>query len=275
MTFTIEQKTLIAKARIEHAIRTYGDKISIACSFGKDSIVVLDMARQINPNILVVWSDTKVEHPLTYEYQKRITEKWKLNLIVAKAPQGVNFWSLARQYGLPEPRLKGKNRDPKCCSILKQKPAEEVYKALGIKCVMTGITADESRNRYMVMQRNAHRYQNEGVPSDDVEGKGCGAKYYNKTTGRWALHPIIDWTEQDVWEYIKTNNVEYNPFYDAYPNHRVGCVSCTAYTDWKKNMPIESPKTYRKVCNFTGQKQIFDYGLKLSDCKSTKQELVE
>lgn len=264
--FTIKQKTEIVKARIEHAIRSYGDKIAVACSFGKDSIVVLDIARQIDPNILVVWSDTKVEHPLTYEYQREVTGEWGLNLVIAKADKDTNFWTLARKYGLPEPRLKGTNRDPKCCEFLKQNPAEKIYKEMGIKCVMTGITAAESRTRFMVMKRNSNKAIAEGIPIDDVEGYGCGAKYFVKTTGRYALHPIIDWEEKDVWDYIRSNKVHYNPFYDKFPDHRVGCVSCTAYYDWKKNMPIESPQTFRKVCNFTGQKQLTDF-VKVDDAQ--------
>lgn len=256
----LDKKILISKMRIEHAIKTYGDKTAVACSFGKDSLVVLHMAHQIDPDILVVWSDTKVELPDTYAYQKMLTEKWKLNLRIARAPKGVNFWTIAREYGLPRPRLQGKNRDPKCCSILKQRPAELIYKELGIRCVMTGILAAESENRFMVMQRNANKAIAQGIAKDDVEGYGCGAKYYQKTTGRYALHPIIDWTEQDVWDYIRMNDLPYNPHYDKMPNGRVGCVACTAYYDWRKNMPLESPQTYRKVCRFMGQTILTDFG---------------
>jgi phosphoadenosine phosphosulfate reductase len=42
---------------------------------------------------------------------------------------------------------------------------------------------------------------------------------------KFVLNPIIDWTEQDVWDFIKKYKLPYNPLYDI-GYKRVGCVGC-------------------------------------------------
>ena len=244
----IEKLSAISLLRIQTAIQDFGgDKCAVACSFGKDSITVLHLALQIDPNINVVWCDTKCEHPETYKFAKMIINKWHLNIHIAKAPEGINFWTIAKENGLPGIRGEGTNRVPKCCQILKDNPSNEMYKELGIKCVMTGITSDESYQRFMLMQRNANKSQKQGIPKDDDAGFGCGARYYGKTVDRTTLMPIVDWTVSDVWNYHDYHDLPHCKVYDLNKNGRLGCLPCTAYRDWKKRMPIESPKTYERV----------------------------
>ena len=245
----IERMSAISTLRIKTAIRDFGaSKCAVACSFGKDSMVVLRMALDVCPEINVVWCDTKCEHPMTYEFAKRMIDEWNLNIHIARAPKGVNFWSIAKEYGLPGIRGEGKQRVPKCCQILKDKPADDMYRELGIKCVMTGVTADESRQRFMLMQRNANKAQANGIAKDDEAGYGCGARYYGKTVDRTTLMPIVDWRERDVWDFHKYREIPHCGIYDLKGcSGRLGCVPCTAYRSWTKNMPVESPKTYAKI----------------------------
>ena len=247
----LDKLVALSSLRIETAINDFGaERCAVACSFGKDSMAVLRLALDIDPNINVVWCDTKCEHPETYKFAKKIIAEWNLNITIAKAPQGVNFWSIAKQYGLPAIRGEGKNRVPKCCQILKDNPSNEVYRNLGIKCVMTGITADESHQRFMLMQRNANKAQSLGISKEDSAGFGCGARYYGKTVDRTTLMPIVDWSTSDVWDFHKMRNIPHCGIYDINKGGRLGCTPCTAYRDWRKRMPIESPKTYAKVCRF-------------------------
>lgn len=258
----LDKLIALSSLRIETAIKDFGvDKCAVACSFGKDSMAVLRLALDINPNINVVWCDTKCEHPETYKFAKKMIDDWNLNIHIAKAPQGVNFWTIAKKYGLPAIRGDGKNRVPKCCQILKDNPSDEVYRELGIKCVMTGITADESRQRFMLMQRNANKAQATGIAKDDPAGFGCGARYYGKTADRTTLMPIVDWTTADVWDFHLFRNIPHCPVYDINKTGRLGCTPCTAYRDWRKNMPIESPKTYEKVRKMLNMVNLDDFDL--------------
>lgn len=244
----LDKKIILSTVRLRTAIRDFGvDKCAVACSFGKDSMTTLRLALDIAPEINVVWCDTKCEHPLTYKFAKRMIDEWNLNIHIARAPAGVNFWTIADEYGLPGIRGDGKNRVPKCCQILKDNPAETMYRELGIKCVITGVTANESRQRFMLMKRNANKAQSEGIPEDDSAGFGCGARYFGKVKNRTTLMPIVDWTDKEVWDYLERYDVPYCPVYDLNGRSRLGCTPCTAYRSWRERMPLESPQTYAKI----------------------------
>ena len=255
-----EKKAQEAVIRIQHAIHVYGsDSVALACSFGKDSMLVLYLARKVCPDINVVWCDTKCENERTYKFQSEITKKWNLNLHIARAPSGVNFWSIAKEHGLPGIRGYGTNRVPACCQILKDGPAEEVYKKLGTKCVITGITAEESHQRFMLAKRNENKAQAAGISCDDPSGEGCGALYYGKTKDRWTLNPIVWMTEEEIWQCHKIFDIPHCGVYDLCKGARVGCDPCTAYKSWMDRMPIQAPKTFKRVRSMMGIVNLDDF----------------
>jgi phosphoadenosine phosphosulfate reductase len=209
-------------------------KCAVACSFGKDSIAVLHLVRQTYPDILVEFTNTGVEYPETIQFKNQLVEDWNLNIIEAKSDKWT-FWTLAEKYGWPPLRGNGKGtKDIKCCYYLKEIPAFKTFKEQGIELVFTGITSDESRNRLFLERR-------------------CGDYYFAKSQGLWKCHPIMSWTPEDVWAYIRENHIPYNPFYDRFPNQRVGCLPCTGHIGWEKKMADAFPKMYRKVQKMRGQ----------------------
>jgi len=85
---------------------------------------------------------------------------------------------------------------------------------------------------------------------DEKEGIGfCGQRYFAKSLGVWKLHPIAYWTEDDVFKYIKDNNIPLNPVYTKWNRlyKRCGCLPCTAYLDWEKKLSKSHPKLYRRI----------------------------
>ena len=82
-----------------------------------------------------------------------------------------------------------------CCVSLKEYGGEG-------RLVMTGIRKEESYRR---TKRNNF--------------ESCAKSY------KWFLHPIFDWSELDVWEYIKNNNIQYCKLYDE-GWKRIGCLFC-------------------------------------------------
>ena len=228
---------------IQQAIGRYGKHIAIACSFGKDSITILHMALKYDSNILVLFNNTKCEFPETIKYKNMLKELWNLNLI--EVPPLKTFWQCITEYGLPTVRKSGGkgSNSPKCCYYLKEKPAMLSYKKYGIIAILTGITADENINRKLLIAR----YNGSNQEKDEV--RFCGQRYYAKTQGLWKYHPIAYWTEKDVWNYIKRNNIPINPVYTKWNGiyNRCGCLPCTAYLDWEKKLPKSHPKLYRKL----------------------------
>lgn len=238
----LEQKLELARVRIRTALRDQGaDKCAVACSFGKDSMAVLHLVREMEPNILVEFTNTGVEFPDTLRHRDRVVKEWELNYVEAKSKDHT-FFELVEKYGFPSrSRLDPKSSGvPKCCEYLKERPAAEIYKQLGVKLIFTGITADESRNRWFLSKR-------------------CGNYYYAKTQDLWKCHPIMDWTTEEVWRYTRENGIPINPFYEKFPEQRVGCVPCTAYMSWEENMASAFPKMYSRVQRMRGQVLIDEF----------------
>jgi phosphoadenosine phosphosulfate reductase len=236
-----EKKVEISRTRIRAVLRDHNeDKCAVACSFGKDSMAVLYLVREVAPNILVEFTNTGVEFPETLQHRDRVVKEWNLNYVEAQN-HDTNFWKIVEEYGWPDIRWNGSrgSHGPKCCDLLKEQPAWECLNARGIKCIFTGITAAESRNRWMLQRR-------------------CGDYYYTKTQGFWKCHPIMDWTEEEVWQFTKENQIPVNPFYERCPNQRVGCMPCSGYLHWEAKMAEAFPKMYRLVQKRRGQVLIDD-----------------
>ncbi len=233
-------KVVIQRALSEHP----PSKCAVACSFGKDSMAVLHLVRQFEPNVLVVFCNTGVEYPQTLRFRDQIVKEWNLNYFEARPEKGITFWSIVKQYGLPTTRkAKGKDaksssgRIPRCCIQLKEKPGMKAYKDHNIELCFTGITAMESHNRAMLRGR-------------------CGDYYFAKIQGLWKCHPIMSWTEAEVYEYHKENAIPLNPLYTEFPGVRVGCMPCTSYLKWPEVMAKTTPKLYRYIQKMRGQQLI-------------------
>lgn len=204
--------------RIQGAIDRWGDDLYIACSFGKDSIVVLTLALQLKPDIMVLWNNTLNEHSETIKFAKQIINKYQLNFSEMRAM--VNFFEVTDELGLPTPT----NRS--CCDYLKLKPTLMHSKQLGLKAGLTGLRRDESRNR-------------ENLP---LEGPDT------QVNDNYRFNPIADWTELDVYNYHIKHNIPLNPLYmKGYL--RTGCQYCTLGTNFGglKVFKEAYPKKFAKL----------------------------
>lgn len=201
-------------------------KIVVGFSGGKDSTVVLDMARSIDQSIIGVFCNTGVEARTTYEYIKRCDN------IVWLKPE-MSFWKCIEKYGWPTMKGKGKNRTNHCCTLLKEKPMKKYIKEYNIDLVIDGLTADESRQRWMFLSH-------------------YGVYHYVKSWNVWKCHPIHDWKEREVWDYIRSKELDYNKGYDG-DMERSGCQPCTAYCTWKIQLAKENFGLYAKVQSMRSQ----------------------
>lgn len=205
----------------------------VACSFGKDSIVMLHLVRQINPNVKVIFSNTGVEFRETIQFKDFIVKEWNLNYTELKPIK--TFWQCVEEYGFPDLRYlseqrkkKQKKGTPKCCYYLKEKPAFDFYRQNGIKAVFVGLTWDESYTRRWRIIR-------------------YGDYYYSKKKRIYTVLPIAYWNTDEVWQYVRDHNLPINPAYEKYGVDRIGCITCTGYIGWKKEMARLYPKLYKKI----------------------------
>ncbi len=231
---------------IKQSIKKHGDNIVVACSFGKDNLVVLHMALKYNPNIKVIFENTGVEFPETIKFKDKIKKLWSLNLYETKPLK--TFWECIKEYGIPTMRKQGGkgSNAPKCCHYLKEKPSSILQKKLKIQAVITGLQACESRSRGLI----AMRYDNKKAPymsKDNIEF--CSQRWFTKSTEIWNYHPIMLWSTKQVWNYIKENNLPINEVYTKWKGlyKRCGCLPCTAYLDWEKKLGKSHPQLYRQL----------------------------
>lgn len=225
-----QAKSLIIKALL------HAKKPAVGFSGGKDSTVVLSLVRSIDPSVPAVFCNTGVEDVRTIEYVHRVP-----NLVELHPKKGVTFWTIAKTEGLPVQKGKGKTRENKCCHDLKDRPMKRYVKQEGIDLIFTGLTKAESWQRYMRLT---------------ADGPYCRVKsWYNI----WKCHPISDWSEEEVWEYIDGEGIDHNAVYRETGVDRVGCLPCTAYKIWKKNLRKQNPKMLRILLRMQKQSQLEDW----------------
>ncbi len=170
---TIVDKTEHAKQIISDAVKEYGDKVEVACSFGKDSMVVVHLALQVKPDIRIFTVMTPFKPKETFEYKDQMTQHYNLNIVEYMSKEKVDF------------DLPVTNPD-ECCRILKVEPTKEAVKNLD--AWICGLRNTEGRTR--------KNYQ-------EIEEKG----------GLIKINPILNWTELDIWRYIAINSIPVHPFY--------------------------------------------------------------
>lgn len=189
-------KDLPAEEVIAWAYDLFSEKLTYACSFGAEGIVLIDMISKIKPNARIVFLDTHVHFKETYELIEKVKQKYptleidmvqpELTLEEQKAEYGDKLWE---------------TQPDKCCEIRKNIPLKKALQ--GSDAWLSGLRREQSPTRA----------NTEFVNQDDKFQliKVC---------------PLIHWSWQDVWDYIDENNLPYNPLHDQqFPS--IGCAPCT------------------------------------------------
>lgn len=184
---------------LKEAIKRYAPKIVLACSFGAEDVVLVDMVHRIDPAIPLFYLDTDFLFPETYATRDRIIQQYALQ--PAQVLQVRSLLTPDQQAAQHGPALWSTEPD-RCCQLRKVEPLTRVLK--GYEAWITGIRRDQSPTR-----------ANAGLIEWD--GKFQLVK----------VNPLARWTWADVWTYIKVYEVPYNPLHDQnYPS--IGCTHCTA-----------------------------------------------
>lgn len=231
-----KEKLSLTEEVIKHHFEEFKtDKMVVAFSGGKDSTVVLYLLRKIDPEIPVVFNNTGVEYPETTEFVNFLEEEWDLNLYRG-VPYKKSFWDCIREYGFPRGKVKAEGGYARCCYYLKERPMQIMIQKYGWKGVYTGLTALESRSRMFHATRK-------------------GVCYHMKKWNVCKIQPILYWSEEEVWKFIQGRKIPYNKIYDK-GNDRCGCMPCTAFKTWEKQLSQANPKMYQLVQNMMGQRLI-------------------
>lgn len=180
---SITKKVSKAKSTIRRAVKLYGyDGIAIAWKGGKDTTTMMHIIYSMYGKIpfRVMFNDTTLEFKETYEFIKRVKQLWDLDLIVIKHTNGE-----LKKYEKAESQSAKKN----ILYLAKIHAIERALKKYEFKAFMLGIRKDEH-----VARKNETNFS----PRAD----------------HMRIHPMLDFTEEDIWTYIKQNDVPYSKLYD-------------------------------------------------------------
>lgn len=214
------------------------DRLAMLWSIGKDSTALLWLARKAffgHVPFPLVHVDTSYKIPSMIEFRDRLVREWKLELIVGK-----NVAAL--ESGVTYPN--GKATRVECCSALKKDALKQVLDKHHFTGVIVGVRRDEeptrAKERYF-SPRDKHMEWN--VADQPPELWDQFKTDFAKGT-HIRIHPLLHWTEVDIWEYIGQENIPIIPLYFANEKgeryRSIGCWPCT--------FPIKSnARTVREI----------------------------
>lgn len=186
---------------LAHALSEHN---SIAISFsGAEDVVLVDMASKIKPNVHVFCLDTGRLHTETYQFIEHVRKHYNITLEVL-FPNSDAVQKLVTEKGLFSFY---EDNHQECCGIRKVGPLRKHL--LGFNAWVTGQRKDQSPGT----RTNVPVVQNDKAFARP-----------NETLTKY--NPLMNWTSQDVWNYIRTENVPYNALHDrGYVS--IGCEPCT------------------------------------------------
>jgi phosphoadenosine phosphosulfate reductase len=186
-------RTLLKRAVVEYQDVVYSN------SLGAEAMVLTDIICNYVPQIGIFTLDTGRLHDETLALLDRLERRYHRRIEVFY-PQSEALEQYVRENGI-NGFYQGLEERQSCCGIRKVEPFKRAI--AGHKAWVTGVRREQS----------AERALGEAVAWDD--------RY-----GLWKISPMLDWTETDVWAYIKARNLPYNALHDkGFPS--IGCAPCT------------------------------------------------
>jgi phosphoadenosine phosphosulfate reductase len=173
--------------------------IAFACSFGAEDMVLLDAIARHARKIEVFTLDTGRLPEETHALFETVRDKYPI-AIRTYFPDASTVQAWVEQNG-PNAFYKSVAQRQQCCHIRKVEPLQRAL--AGKKSWVTGLRRDQSTAR-QTLEREA----------------------WDDANGLTKINPLLEWTNDDLWGYIKANNVPYNALHDrGYPS--IGCAPCT------------------------------------------------
>ena len=269
-------KIELSKKKIREFYEYFEGQVYVSFSGGKDSTVLLHLVRSIYPKVPAVFADTGLEYPEIKDFVKTIP-----NVIWVKPK--MTFKEVIEKYGYPviskdnskkiyeyrtgksqinKNRImfgdkKGNGKLPKkwrflleadfkisykCCDVIKKNPIKKYEKQSGNKGFVGNLVNESKLRKVTYLKR------------------GCNA--FNSK--RPISTPIAFWKEENIWGYIKENNLSYSKIYDMGVD-RTGCMFCMFGVHLEKGlnrfqrMKITHPKLWQYCIETLGCGKVLNY----------------
>ena len=184
-TMNRELESSNAERRVAWALENFPGRVVLTSSFGAQSAVCLHMVVAQQADIPVVLIDTGYLFPETYRFIDQLAERLALNLHIYRALHGP-AWQEARYGKLWEQGLDGIERYNR---LNKVEPMQRALKDLDAAAWISGLRRQQAKSRQhldVLLWRN----------------------------GRCKIHPLIDWTDRDVYRYLTQYGLPYHPLWE-------------------------------------------------------------
>ena len=180
------------RAILRWAFKQFAGGIVASSSFQTQSVALLHMISQETPDIPILFLDTGYHFPETLAFKDHLTELLSLKVIEV-------YPKKSREAGNNRKKELYRTNPDLCCKINKVRPFDKAIAPY--RAVIAGVRRDQTANRAKLAI---------------VELKG----------GRYQIHPMANWTERMVWQYLYDHNLPEHPlFKEGYKS--VGCAPCT------------------------------------------------
>ena len=186
----------------------FAPDIVLATGFGPEGVALMHMASEIRPETRVFYLDTDLLFPETYALRDELVRR--LGIRFERVPAGLSLGEQASRYG----EALWQSDPDSCCYLRKVVPQRDYLRSY--RAWITGIRRDQT-----IFRANA------------------GLVEWDNTNKMVKFNPLAAWTNEQVWDYIRANDLPYNSLHDqGYPS--IGCFPCT-----RAVAPGEDPRSGR------------------------------
>jgi sulfate adenylyltransferase subunit 2 len=212
----LESKSIYAIREAYSQFRNIG----LLWSVGKDSTTLVWLCRKAffgRVPFPVIHIDTSYKFPQMYRFRDEKAKEWGLKLLVAQ-----NEGALAEGLGPTKGRLD-------CCTRLKTIALRDFINRLGFAAILLGIRRDEhgirAKERYFSPRNQDFQWDYKDQPPelwDQYKSRSDEEQHVR-------VHPLLHWTELDIWEYVRREGIPITDLYFAKDGKRfrsIGCVPC-------------------------------------------------
>jgi phosphoadenosine phosphosulfate reductase len=188
-----------AQELLQSFMAQYGARLALSSSLSIEDQTLTDMMLRIDPQANIFTLDTGRLFPETYELIDRTNEHYKVKLKVY-CPQTEALQQFVATEGI-NPFYESIEKRHACCEVRKLEPLRRAFRDLDVWVCGLRSTQSVTRSDMRLIE-------------------------WDERHGLLKINPLIHWTEQQVWDYIRENRVPYNRLHDkGFPS--IGCEPCT------------------------------------------------